>query len=322
MKSQMKWGVWAAGALALSACSTEASSADDEDAGVEQFSINVEADRSRILEEEQDLQEQQKSVEEKRAELEDAQKKIAEKLASLKKSDRKQRAALEAEQAKLAEQASSMEARLTRFERERQRLERQKDQLLNKSTSDVNALQRRVQQQSQQISALESSLSRTSQKLNELEQIVKSLESRGMSTRTVVVERPRGASSKKVDKGDVDAAKKSFRRALRNREFLLSDLSAAARRSLSDAEAATQEKDYEQALVHYQAVLDSVNNTHVDVEFIDAKTKRADQLVRAGSIPSQKVNPILRDLGEAVADGKYVEANMHLNKVFRLAQRN
>lgn len=323
MRSRINLRVFSLVALTwfASACSGEASSADEEDAGVEKFSINVEADRSRILEEEKNLQAQQQSVEAQRAELEAAQQDIADKLANLSKKDKKQRAALEAEQARLAEQATAMEDRLSRYERERKRLERQKDELLNKSTSDVNALQRRVQVQAQEINELKSSLTQTSEKLDELERIVKSLESRSMSPRTVVVERS-GSTNRRASAKDVESIKRDLRRALKSKNFLVSDLSPAARRSLSDAEDAAQDKDFDQALSHYEAVVTSVKNTDVDAEFIDAKAKRADQLVRDSAIPNAKVTPILRKIGEAAADGHYVLANRHLNEIFALAKRN
>lgn len=330
----MKWVSLSCAALLVgaSACSSEANSADESEAGVEQFSINVEADRSRILEQEEDLQKQQQSVETEKEKLERARREISDRLANLSKSDRKQRAALESEQKQLAQQENELRDRLQRFERQRSKLEQEKDDLLarigqmSESSGNISGLQSSVRAQSRRIEELEKTIEqdnqRLSAKMDRIEKLlVEALEKSG-GTRTVVVERGGGSSSKRATASEVDAARRTYRRAMKSKRFLVSDLSPAARRTLSDAEDATKEKDFEQALGHYQTLVSSVSNTRVDAEFIDAKAKRADRLVRQGSIPTQKVQPILQKIGEAAADGRYGMANIHLNQIFALAGRN
>ncbi|MEO0812172.1 MAG: hypothetical protein AAFY60_04855 [Myxococcota bacterium] len=329
----MKWMAMSALLFCVAACSSEANSADDETAGVEEFSINVEADRSRILEQEEDLQKQQQDVESERGKLEDARREIANRLATLSKSDRKQRAALEAEQKKLSQQERELETRLNRFERERSKLEREKDDLLKRigkmseSSDDIVGLKQTVATQSRRIGELERTIEKDnkalSQKLDRIEdKLNQVLEAGGTTTRTVVVERSSSSSRKRVGAGEVETAKNAYRRAMNRKGFLLSDLSPTARSSLTSAQSAAKEKDFEQAVAHYRSVESSVNKTRVNKEFIEAKSSRADKAVRAASIPTRKVQPILQKLGAAAADGDYGMANFHLNKIFELAKRN
>ena len=96
------------------------------------LTIVVEADKSRILQEEQSLQQKRATFEEERERLAREKSDIEQKLSTLSKKDKRQREELEQQQKRLADEEKKVRERQASFEGEREKLEEEKSKLLER----------------------------------------------------------------------------------------------------------------------------------------------------------------------------------------------
>ncbi|MEO0460165.1 MAG: hypothetical protein AAF219_04920 [Myxococcota bacterium] len=329
-------------AWVATACASEAGGADEEEAGVEQFSINVEADRSRILAEEESLQKQQATVESEREQLERARGEIGERLARLSKNDRKQREALEAEQRNLTKQETELRTRLGKFEKDRSKLEREKTQLLERVNrmQDMATSSARLDERERSLTRLQSQLKSRADELEKIatglkrereqqnkqmaamiervEALAEALEGnldKAGGSRTVYVQKSSGGS--KATAASVRDLERKARRKMQSRGILSADLSPTARQHERNAKSASKAKDFEQAADHYNQLFAAIERTKVNAEFVEAKMRRINSEIGKRKAPA-KVSGLLNDVSASFTDGRYDRANRKINEIYAL----
>lgn len=306
--------------------------------GVEEFSIKVEADRSRIIAEERTLDEAAVDIRSERAKLDEARKSITRQLATLSKDDRQQRAALQSEQQKLARQERQLESRENDFEQERRKLEREKSALLNRisqmttdnaaSLNSVGQLSTRIKsldRLSRELSAerqrFDAQNARMEQLLNRVADLVKTMEEQtGSKSRTVIVQKTvsgPGTNSAATSASAIREQSRLVRRKMDSRGILPADLSPAARELERQAKSATKARDFQRAAALYQNLERAVDRTKVNAEFVEAKMRRINGEIGKRKPPA-RVTGLLNEVSASFTDGRYDKANRKINEIYRL----
>ncbi|MCK5687719.1 hypothetical protein KAI87_00550, partial [Myxococcota bacterium] len=113
-----------------------------QDDGVEELSIVVEADSSRIEEAEKELMAKKYAIATERSRLQKERADLSGKLATLSKQDKSQRAKLEATEKRLSEEEDRLRKRSVGIDKERSSLEKDKTKLLQENTRLVDQLKR------------------------------------------------------------------------------------------------------------------------------------------------------------------------------------
>ncbi|MEO1483402.1 MAG: hypothetical protein AAFU77_14940 [Myxococcota bacterium] len=323
--------------LLLAACTGEAESATEADTGVEEFSIKVEADRSRIIAEEQDLDETANDIKAERRKLDEARRVVAQQMASLSKGDRKQRETLQSEQQKITRQERELESREKSFETERRKLEQEKTNLL-RQISNLTTDNARNSDSASQLTAKIKGLDRLARELGEererfnaqnkkMEQLlervtvlVETMENTvGAEPRTVIVQRnvPGGAGEAKATSASVRDQAKKIRRKMDNRGILVADLSPAARELERQAVAANKAKDFDQSANYYRQLAGAVDRTNINAEFVEAKMRRINGEIGKRKPPA-RVTGLLNEVSASFTDGRYDKANRKINEIYRI----
>lgn len=300
--------------------------------GVEELSIVVEADKSRIAEEERRLSERKESFEAEQQRLERERAELAERLASLSKKDKSQRERLEADEKRLADEAAKLRERAGDFDRERQKLEQDKSRLLErlaKAERSGSPAQREqeVAQREQDLAKREQGFAarereiakREAEALALLKSAQELLASAQGSARSapVAAAAPLGAASK----SSVQDLNRRIQKDLRDKGILEGDLSPTTREALREADSATRAKDYGQAQELLGRVRQELEKVTVDGRFINGKLLRYNRSYAGKALDPNKdatAKKLQAQAMEEVADGRFNAANRLVNQMFSL----
>jgi len=336
-----RWLIATAGMTILTACPTSNENAvdDPQSEGVEDLTIVVEADKSRILEQEQNLEVRAATIEEEQQRLAIARESITKQIDSLSKKDKKQRDKLESEEQRLADEEKKLRNRRRDFESERVQLEKQKTDLLEKITSltgsnaggiSIEQRESRIAQREKDIARREAKLTEqqkniaklhddAEKSLKEINTILAGLQAGGGMTRTVVVNNP-VPSGTPSNKGQVQRLQRQIKAEMDAKGILEADLPPAARDHQSNAKRSLNAKEFsaaEEALKQLQAVVAGIN---IDHSFVKAKFLRINNSYQANmkNLDEKKKSTVLGlldDVSDSFSDGRFDRANRKINQI-------
>jgi DNA repair exonuclease SbcCD ATPase subunit len=316
---------------------------DEEKAGtggapIEEMSIVVEADKTRILEEEQTLKKERANVEEEQARIERERAEITERLASLSKKDKSQRDKLEADQRRVQGEEARLNARMRSFQEDRDKLERDKNVLLEKisrleqpkGTQTIQQREETMAKRERDLAKREAELAQREKAVAEREaEVVKTLRdaqsllANAGSTRTVVVAASQTNAAANPTAASVGALRREVMRKMEYRGLLPDDLPPTAREFDQDARASLKSKDYsvaQDALLKLDKAVDAVV---VNGAFVQGKMTRINRtysntkLDQSRSTQDQK---LLSEFGELATDGRWDRANQKANQMVAIYQ--
>lgn len=312
-----------------------------DDSGVEDLTIVVEADKSRILQEEQSLATKREGFEKERARLARDRADVEQRLATLSKKDKKQRDELEKEQKRLEEEDRRVRDRAKSFEAERQKLDDDKNKLLeriSRMTATKGGLT--IEQREQMIAQREKDVSirekdvaarearaagreaEAGRRLEDLTKQIADLQAGGGLgvTKTVVVSGGGGAAATAANKVTVDKARRTAKARMDQKGILLEDLPAASRTLWQNAVKAQEEKDYASALESFSEVDAVVAGIVVNGDFVKAKMGRVnrDAAKQSDEAAQKQINGLLAEVSDAMTEGRYDRANRKINQIVAL----
>ncbi|MBI5509425.1 MAG: hypothetical protein HY903_11800 [Deltaproteobacteria bacterium] len=335
---------------ALAGCRKGADEAAKDEAGVEDLTIVVEADKSRIMQEEEKLQATRAEVDQERERIEKERGELEKKLATLSKKDKKQRDKLEADEQRLEAEDKKLRDRMKSFETERASLESDKNKLLERISQmtqskgglsmaqreeilvrrekEITKREAKAVEHEKEIGKLQADAVRSLQEINK---ILADLQAGG-GVRTVMVPGPAGggsgssASGPKATKTGVQKLQKDLKTKMDTKGILVADLPPAARDLDKGAKTAMSGNDLDaaqQALTDLGAVVDGIK---VDHAFVQAKFGRINK-----SYPKEKIEQLdekkrkqvlslLDEVSDSFSDGRYDRANKKINQLYRLLE--
>ncbi len=322
----------------LPACKDE-NAAGAPAAPVEEMSIVVEADKTRILEEEQTLKKERANVEEEQARVERERADINEKLASLSKKDKSQRDKLEADQKRVQDEEARLNARLRSFQDDRDKLERDKNVLLEKisrleqpkGTQTIQQREETMAKRERDLAKREADLAQREKAVAERESDVvktlrdaQSLLANAGSTRTVVVAAaPQANAAANPTAASVGSMRREVMRKMEYRGLLPDDLPPTARELDQDARASLKSKDYsgaQDALLKLDKAVDAVI---VNSAFVQGKMTRINRTYASTKLDqgkSSQIQKLLSEFGELATDGRWDRANQKANQMVAIYQ--
>lgn len=332
-------GVGSALCLAAGGCDSIA----PEEEEVEDLTIVVEADKSRILEEEQALANKRSEMESERERLSRERDEVAVKLASLSKKDRKSRDKLEAEQRRLEDEEKNVRERARTFEAERAKLDREKTELLERiatltkrGTGGLTIEQREAQiaRREKDIARREEAVAKREAKLagretqanttlQELSTLLEELKAGG-GTKTVIVNAPSTSSgsgpgaASTVTRAQAQKAQRSLRSRMDAKGILMDDLPPTAKTLLSQGNDFLGNKDFSEAVAAFEEAEGIVEGIPIDQKFLQAKMGRLNRAVKNKQLDekdTKKVEGLLAEVSNAFADGRYDRANKKANQI-------
>lgn len=333
-----------------SACKKDAEHGGAQDAnasgGVEDLTIVVEADKSRILQEENALKARKEDFETERANLEKQRAEVAQRLASISQSDKTQRERLEAAEQSLADQQKSLRSRSDTFESERAKLEAEKNQLLDrigKMTQTKGGLT--IEQREEAIARREAAVALREKEVAARE----SAAARGLADIKAVLDEVKedaagigkGASSAAAAAAAAAAAnagisgppskvtvaklEKQIHTKMDTKGILLDDLPPSVRALSSTATTSSTSHDYASAqdsLAQMQQAVDAIAINHAFVQAKMARINRQfeDKKVSVDDGKQKKIQGLLAEASDSFSDGRYDRANKKINQIYALLQ--
>jgi hypothetical protein len=301
----------------------------------EDLTIVVEADKSRILQEEQSLQQKKQSFEQERERLSKERSDVEQKLSSLSKKDKRQREELEAQQKRLADEERRVRERASTFENERQKLEDDKNKLLDrisKMTATKGGLT--IEQREQAIAQREKDVAErehrvaqreaeASNRIAELSKVLAELQASGGLTKTVVVNNPTVAPSGGGGGGNRASAlkmQKQVRSGLDSKGLLLDDLPQSARELYKNGNEAFEAKDFDSATQSYSELAGIIDGIQINRAFVEAKMLRINKMSEKKQLDA-KGQGLLQEISDASTEGRWDRANKKINQVLALLQK-
>lgn len=336
--SKTRWLVFAVASVGLWGCVTDADDADMGEDSVEELSITVEADKSRILQEEQKLQDARQTFQQEQDRLRRQRSEVSKKLATIDKKDRKQRSSLEAEQSRLSNEETKLRTRQKSFDSERAQLEADKTRLLQRiSTMTQTKGGMTIAQREEGIARREKEVARREAKLAERERAVAKREgevgktlayasaaleklSSGGLTKTVVVSSS-AAPSGNVSRSSTLRLQRQVKAKMNAEGILVGDLPPTGRELYNAAEGAFRAKDYSSAHGALVALRQVVTGIDVNAEFVKGKWARINKSYDSKKLDQnrhKKVVSLLNQASQSVTEGRYDRANRKLNQIVAL----
>ncbi len=308
----------------------DAGSVDD---GVEELTITVEADKSRILQEEEALDKQREQVHSDRDRLAKERRALTQKLASVSAKDKTTRQKLEAEQKRIDADDKRVRQRARRFEDERTKLDRQKSALLNtisqiaaKGGGNQSIQQREagMARREKQLARREADLAEREAKLAEREgrvsktlaELNQAMGGLGGTSRTIVVNQP--AAGENVTRGGAQRARNALRSRMNSKGILLDDLPPMGRKFFTQGNQSLGERNYRDAAGAFARVQAIVDSMRIDGAFVTAKSLRINKVVSGRQLSEKnkrRVQELLSSANDAVTAGRFDKANRRINQI-------
>jgi len=306
-------------ALACPGSEKQRTAADDE------LTIVVQADRTRLAGEEAALQEQRRVLEQERTRLNAELERVAQQKESSPESSEAVRLALEA-----VKKQEAIEALLKRQEA----IAKERDDLLKKVTESpvpvapapapaatvspafTSELQKVIKDASERDKAAagrERSVAEREKDLAEREKALAAREA-SLAEREASCQAGGGrARGPELTAGQVARAYKDLLGAMDRKGILPDDLPASRQKAFKAA-SSQRSKDPARAMDGIESVQTAVDNLVIDDDFIQAKSKRINQLA-AGKKATGEIAELLRQASRSATDGRYQEANRALNNI-------
>ena len=323
------------GALFAGGCETETS----EDDAVEDLTIVVEQDKSRIAEEEAGLAEREAAMEAERERLEQERKALTKKLTTLSQSDKSGQANLLAEKEALDKEEQRIRDQARSFEEKRDRLEAEKSALIERISAmtenagagagagaavQIAERERRVARREADVAAREKAVAEREKEaaktLQDLNTVLASLKDGAGVTRTVVVNAPASGSSG-ATRGQAQKSQKNLRNKMDAKGLLMEDLSSSAASAYQQGVSAMNSKDWGTASAAFDQVAAAVDATAINRQFIQGKLTRLNRAMASKKLDAgrkKKVQDLLGQINDAYTDGRFDRANRRANQLAAL----
>lgn len=324
--------VVAIGLLALTACETEPKRAKGED-----LTIVVEADRSKINEDEKSLRAKQTAFNQELRQLRaEKERLMSEKEQTIGKDKQAAMHLKELEQ-RLWQKERTMWGREAGLQKQREQLDSSKDELLGKISrgvptsggsggvaavasreKGVASRESKIAQRELSLAKRENDLAKREENLAQREADFLKLQKTLAGSRLPAVPRVT-PSSGRVSRKQAEQAFKSASGKMRKRGVLWGDLPpelAALQSEFYRSKKSGEFARAKDAVAQLEAALAALV---IDSGFIDRKFARLNALIRQKPPMNKKaVSSLLRKATQLVGDGKYQAANRELNKIFAL----
>jgi hypothetical protein len=310
----------------------------DQKAAQEDLTIVVEADRSKISEEERKLKDRMGAFEEERKKLRKEKAELMKSKEDMKGKDKVQERRLVDMEKKLWQRERDMWERETAIEKERGVLAKQKSSLLNKiSKVPIGGGEKTIEQREQNIAFREKSLSAREKDLASREQELAQRETDlakreaaflKMKSGQLVAQIPVASvitkPEKQVSQKKVEREYRNVRAKMRKRGILAGDLPLEYANLISQIKKQKSDSDFSGMMDTVNQLKAIVKSTVVDASFIDGKFNRLAKL-RSKKQPNeqdkQAVASLLKKATRSYGDGKFARANKELNKIFALLNK-
>ena len=314
---------------------------------VEDLTIVVKADKSRIQQEENALRLRKADFDAERQRLERERSEIAEKLSTLSKKDKTQREKLEQAEYDLTSRQQRLSEKADNFESERSKLEEDKSRLLARigevmQTKGGLTIEQREQaiaqreqglaQREQTVALREKDVTRRESEaasgLHEVQKVVGELHDEITQIKTSRLSAPSPASSM-GNSGSRSTALRlqhQMRQKMETRGILPDDLPSTLRSLETSGASAMGNKDFAAAQDVWAQLNQAVDGITVDHAFVQAKMARIsrqfEEKKRSAWDEAQKkrVQGLLAEASDSFSDGRYDRANKKINQIFALLQ--
>lgn len=297
------------------------------------LTIVVEADRSKITQEERALAEKRSLFEQEKEALERERRDLEQSREQAKGVDQVQEKRLLDNERRLAEKERAMREREASLEAERAAIEKQKQALDGKGGAAAGSPGGEIVQRERGLAERERGLA---QREGLLAQREKSLAEREaelarreaaflkLQGQPVRASAPVGGGGPAVTRQTVDKAMKDALARMRQKGLLWADLPAEVSGAQSQVTRALKKGEIARAADLVEQLDAAVNSIQVDADFIDRKFKWLNELKRTrppAAADAETVKTLLRRVTQLVGDGQFAAANQELNRIHALLSR-
>ncbi|HOX43146.1 MAG TPA: hypothetical protein PK668_06095 [Myxococcota bacterium] len=298
----------------------------------EDLTITVEADRSKLSQEERELRARLEAFEAERMKLREERATLMSAKDELKDKDESSAKRLRDLEQRLWERERSMWAKESSLEKERETLAEAKNQILERvpgaakagggaggDGKAVEAQLRSLEERKRALDAREKALADREALLNgKVDECALAVLRLSQGARPVVVNRPAPGDGP-VGRAEAERAVAAARAGMQKKGLRWDDLPSEVAGLQAELAAASKAREWPR-LKELAAQLDAVVvATLVDSGFIDRKFVRLNQAIKAKPAADKKaVSSLLRKATQLVGDGQYLAANLELNKIFAL----
>ena len=337
--------------LGAAACkkgdAAKADAAQEDNGNVEDVTIVVEADKSRILQEETALKTRRQEFETERARLEREREEIAEKLNSISKKDKSQRDKLESAEKELNDQQKRLRDRSESFDSERAKLEQEKSKLLErigKMTATKGGLT--VEQREEAIARREAAVAQrekdvakreaeAARGLGDIRSMMEEVRTGVSAAKAAAAQAPAAAPARSssnaggepATKVSVVKQQKSIKSKMEAKGILSEDLPATVRDLDANAGSAVSSKDYASAAEAFSQLGQAVDSIAINHAFVQAKMARINRQFEDKKVGNsiddskqKKIQTLLAEASDSFSDGRYDRANKKINQIYGIMQ--
>lgn len=319
--------------LGLSACT---SNEQPETGAVEDLTIVVEADKSRIEQEESALQAQRDQLEEERSRLRKQQDDIANKMTTLAPKDNNKKEALAAAERTLSVQQEALNKRLNAFEAERSKLDAEKNKLMERITqmaSQPAAPARTSKDADTLLARRESALAEREKSLaaregaliQRMDTVTKLLTELDLCNKNKAAMPTEVAAAVPSENGMAkQLASKQLRLVqskMEQKGILEDDLAGQMRSMLEQAKRSIANGQHGEALDPLSQLTASIDGMIINQSFVQGKMARMNRMLQEGrskNLPEpqqKKLTLLLGEANESLTDGRFDRANKRINQM-------
>ncbi len=302
----------------------------------EELTIVVQADRSKIAKEEQELQSRMSEFQKERERLRKEKDSLMTSKEQLQGHDQVQSRRLSEKERNLYLKEKGMWEREKSLETERKKLALQKDQMLGRISSGVSSpsldtahREAGVARREKGMAAREADVAGREKEIARREAELARREAAFLRAKSSIAtyRPPLPAGNRRgqaVSRKKAQAAYKGALDKMRKHGILPADLPLENSGLINDIAGAKKEGDYDKMMDLSLQLAEIVKSTRIDAEFIDRKFQRLAQLnneKKPSGKDKQTVSRLLRKATQLYSDGKLVLANREMNKIFALFAR-
>lgn len=296
------------------------------------LTIVVEADRSKIAQEEKALEEKRSLIEQEKSALEQERRELQQARDQVKGADQVQEQRLLENERRLADKERAMREREAALEAERDKLERQKQVVEGKAAGggvpgvEIAQRERGVADREKSLAQREGLLAQREKALAEREAELARREAaflklQGQPVRAAA---PAGGGGPAVTRQSVDRAMKDALARMRQKGLLWADLPAEVSGVQAQVTRALKKGELARAADLVEQLGAAVNAVQVDADFIDRKFQWLNELKKKkppAEADAETVKTLLRRVTQLVGDGQFTAANQELNRIYALLSR-
>jgi hypothetical protein len=285
------------------------------------------ADR-RLAEQENQMLSRRGNLQRERSQLRDKREELLTKKAGLDENDAQGREAVEKEESKLNHLDQTLATEEMTLNKKLMALLDEKtgliDKLGEKAGRDAITARREygAALREKDVARRESELARRERVLAEREKAFAERQARGCGkTTTVVMAPPTGGGARggggAYGRKDVEPVFKEALRAMQSKGILIADLPAGIDRMVTEVRHSVSSGDYTRGKYAADQLLATVRSMKIDRSFIGAKIGRLSASIRSNPPKDKsKVNGLFQKATSAYGDGRFLEANQLLNRIY------